>query len=721
MPVFLAPLLVTELGVSAAVAEFAATAIFAGLAIALSILFAPSVPKPDDVRTPFKQSVPNRIRILGLRRSGGAYMLYHSYRGSTVYTVSAVCDGVVNEFVRFWLHDDEVTISAIDNSVNGINSSEENRYGDNKVHIYTRNGENPETSYTVDALDMASRLSPDVWTADHRGDGIASACLVASDAGPDDQARRFPFGVPALSVEVDATRVFDPRLQHGADTGGSSFGGQDWLDPTTWEFAGNDNPILQAMWFLTNPVNEGGMGLDFEESFSTVLEDVGIQADVCDVQVAIKAGGTEKRYTSGALWKHSDPPGDVLAAILGTCDGFCAERGDGAFELKAGQWDDDDFHVVIQDKHIISLHVTRFRPDEDEVTGVIVKYNSVAHSHTLIDAPVYPRDAYQGGEDHRIRTIEIGYCPSGTQAQRLAKRVWSYETAAVRFTAVLKMYGILLLDRRGCTIQCTDDPALANAKVRLTRVEMNLAERTVEIDGTIFDPVACDSWDPATEEGPVQPLITVPIDDADSIPTDLVAAAALIGGGSGTVYVDLQFNPGTAPGKDFLGQWRLQDAGGGVAGPWHLQLFQGADIEKPETDRWIVTFSGVAQSDLLDVRITANTSPAFSASVSVDTGTPAPGRVDNLATTLVGSDVHVAWTSPRSPTNFDHARVYRAIHGAGFGTATDVSGAVAGASNSAMTFDDIAPGSGDYDYWVTSETVANVGSLITGPSEEVVP
>jgi hypothetical protein len=728
MPPLLIPTLI-GLGMSAEVAAVAAPIIIdvgiAGAAFGLSILFAPQVPKPDDVKTPFRQSVPNRIRILGKRRSGGAYMLYHSYRGSTIYAVIAVCDGLVSQFTRFWLHDDEVSVNPFTHVVNGIHADGANRYGDDKVHIYIRKGLPTEVSYTADALDMASRLSPDdIWTSDHRGDGIASACMVASDAGGDDQQQRFPFGIPQLSVEVVATKVFDPRRQGTGGTGSAygsgaagSFGGQDWADPTTWSFASNDNPILQAMWFLTAPTNQGGMALDFEESFSTVLDDVAAQADVCEEDVPLKAGGSEQRYASGALWKYSDPPGDVLAAILGACDGFCAERGDGAFELKAGKWDDDDFAIVIQDKHIISLHVTRFRPDEDEVTGVIVKYNSVAHSHTLIDAPVWPRDAYQGGEDRRIRNIEVGFCPSGTQAQRLSKRVATYEMAPVRFTAVLKMYGVLLLDRRGCTIQCTDDPALADAKVRLTRVEINLAERTVEIDGTVFDPVACDAWDPATEEGPTQPFILIPVDDAESTPVDMVAAAALIGG---TVYVDLQFNPGTAPGThDYLGEWRIADIGGGVPGSWNLQLFRAAVVEKPESDRYIVTFSGVAQSDVLDVRIAASFS-RFSAIATVDTGNPSPGRVRNLATALVGADVHVSWTSPRS-SNFGHARVYRATHGAGFGLAVDVSGPIAGSPNSAMSFDDLAPAAGDYDYWVTAETSADFSSLIVGPSEEVVP
>ncbi len=735
MPPLLIPVLI-GLGVSAATAAILAPIIvdvaIIGITLLLSAVFAPGVPKPDDVKTPLKQPVPSRMRILGRRRSGGAYMLYHSYRGSTFYGVIAVCDGEVASFDRYWLHDDVVEV--LFHVVQGIESATANRYGDGKVQIFTRSGEVPSTSFTADVPGMVSDLVG-IWTSDHRGDGIAAACIRAADAGQDDQAQRCPFGIPELSVEVNATRVFDPRRQTmgtgspfgsapfkpggsgifaGDGSPGGSFGGQDWRDRSTWGFSGNDNPILQAAWLITAPVADGGFGLDFEESFSTVLDDLEAQANICDEAVPLKAGGSEKRYISGALYKYSDAPSDVLAAILGTCDGFIAERGDGAFEIKAGKWDADDFAITITDKHILSLHVTRFRPDEDEVTGIIVKYNSVAHSHILIDAPVWPRDAYQGGEDRRVRSIEVSFCPQGVQAQRLSKRVAIYEMAPVRGTMLLNMYGILLLDRRGCTIQCTDDPALADAKVRLTRIETNLADRTVEVDFTVFDPDECDAWDPATEEGPLQPPVSVPVDDARSVPVNLLASPVLVGG---KVNVDLQFDPGDSAGSSFTAEWRLADAGGGVPGNWNF--ITGLSPEKPEDHRWIVVLSGLPV-DILEFAIRAGSSPSYSSIVSADLTNPGPGRVNSLATALVGADVHVSWTSPNS-SNFDHARVYRVAHGSGFGLAADISGPVAGSPSSAMSFDDLAPLTGDYDYYVVSETAAAVTSLAQGPSEELVP
>lgn len=723
-PVLAEPLTISALitlGVSAeiaaAVAPFVTWAVIGGLALGLSALFGPDVPKPAAGRTPFRQPVPPRIRILGARRSAGAQMLYHSRAGSTFFGIIAVCEGRVKEFTRYYLHDDVVTV--LGGIVQGINSSGPNRYGDDHVHIDTRKGKTVETAYAQ----TVSNIFP-LWTNDHRGDGIASAQIIASDAGVDDQPQRFPFGVPVLSVVADATEVYDPRAagygpaSFGSGKGSNASGGmQDWRHSNTWSFAGNDNPILQAMWFVTAPIKDGGMGLDFEECFSTVLQAVADQADVCDEAVPLKAGGTQKRYTSAVLYHFSDPPSDVLSAILGTCDGFMAERGDGAFELKAGKWDDEDFEIVIRDKHILSLNVRRFRPDEDEVTGIIVKYTSVPHEYTEIDAPVWPRDAYQGGEDRRVRTIDVTYCNQGVQAQRLGKRTAIYEMARIAGTMVLNMYGVLLLDRRGCSIQCTDDPELEDCKAKLVRVEPNLMDGTVTVDFIVFDPVACDSWDPATEEGPLQPVVTVPVDDAATIPSSLQAVPIRIGG---NVYVEVAFDPGAQPDSTYDGQWRVVDVGGGVPGPWTTQTFSGANIDKSGgTNFWIVLFTGLP-IDNLEFHIRGRTSSGYSASAFADTGTPAPGRPVSFTAVLAGADVNLDWTSPNSP-NFDHARVYRAISGAGFGAATDISGPIAGAANSAQNYTDTGPASNTYDYWVAAETAANLSSLPRGPETVTVP
>jgi hypothetical protein len=698
VPPVLAAALVS-VGVEAGIASTAASFIFTAVSIGLSLLFAPKVPKPEAGHIPFHQAIPPRIRIIGKRRTAGGYMLYHSTSHGTAYVIQALCDGPANQVVRRYLHEDVVEL--VGDTVQSLGAG---RYGDGKIRIFDKLGLPTETAYSL----AVSDLSP-LWTDDHRGDGIASSFMRAADAGADNQAKRFPFGLPVYSEVIEATQVWDSRD-----------GAQNWADRSTWSFAGNDNAMLQAAWILTAPVSQQGFGLDIEESIVPVLAELSAAADVCDEAVALKGGGTEKRYESHALYYSTDDPIEALNATLGACDGFIAERGDGAFTIRAGKWLDADFDVVFGDKHIISLHVRRFREDENETTGVIVKYNSHAHEHATIDAPVWPRDAYQGGDDKRIRSIEVVNCPSGIQAQRLAKRVAHYEQADISGTMVTKMYGILVVGQRGCTIRCSDDPALADARCRITRSQINLSEGTVEIDFTVIDPEACDAWDPATEEGNIQPLVTVPADEAFSTPTGLTAVPSQI---AGTIIVELHFDPGdvSGPNTNYHVRWRVADIGGGVPGGWTLITFGSSTVERIDDDNVILTVNGMPAGELeFQVEAFQHDHSSYSVSATCDTTVPAPGRPTAFTAVLSGADVDLDWTSPNS-ANFDHARVYRALSGAGFGFATDISGAIAGSPLSPMTYLDVAPASGTYDYWVTAENAANIASLARGPETVTVP
>lgn len=704
MPAVLAPALIS-LGVSSSVAGPISGLLIGGVSIALSIFFAPEVPKPDDGRVPFKQQVPDRIFIKGRRRTAGAVMLFEAVKGRA-HVIQALCEGEANKFYEHYFHDDAISV---DGSGGVDFGADDGRYGDNRAFVEFRYGLPVETAFDDAVTDIGNTA---VWSYDHRGDGIVSSHCKFKDSGSDEQGKRFPFGLPNYSAVVDVGQPFDPRDEdHEID------------DRSTWVYSleteANRNPIIQAVALVTDPIERGGFGLDVEECFGTVLAEVAAQADICDDEIP-NVSGTSKRYRSDALYTSKTNPSEVLAAILGTCDGFLADRGDGAFELKAGKWDDDDFAIPIQDRHIISLNVRRFRPDEDEVTGVIVKYTSPDHKYAEVDAPVWPRDAYQGGNDHRVRTIDITYCTEPYQAQRLAKRVAVYEMAPVTFTAVLNMYGVLLLDRRGCTIQCSDDPALEDAKVRLTRVELNLLNGTVEIEGQVFDPDECDAWDASTEQGPIQPNVVEPSSTELSTPADVTPVAYQVGS---TISIDVGFDPGDETGDNisYRVEWRIADIGSGP-GPWNRVTFSPALVDRTGGDDfWVVTLTNMP-SEVLQLRVMAFRSnfSDWSAEENIDTTETAPGRPNEFTTTLDGADVDLAWRAPAS-TNFHHARIYRATTGAGFGLASDISGELNGSPSAPMTYTDVAPASGGYDYWVVAENSADIASLPRGPETETVP
>lgn len=703
MPPLIAGALVS-IGVSGSVAGIIGNVIFSGAMVGLSLLFAPDVPKPEGTKNPLKQSIPPRIGILGTARSAGAYMLFSTNGGAGISVdVIAICDGESSEIIAYYLHDDPVELTG--NTVDGLSDG---RYVHN-VTIYHRLGLPTETHYpeVITALGGSGAI----WTSDHRGDGITSCALICPDADSEHQAKRYPFGLPVLSVVVNSRRVFDPRD-----------GDQIGTDPDTWSFAGNDNPILQAMTFAITPVANGGLGLDYAECFAPVIDEIAEQADICDEDVALKLGGTHKRYTGGGVWRYSDNPGDVLAAMLGAADGFMVERGDGAFTVRAGKFQEDDCDITFTDKHIVSLRVRRYRADEDDTTGVVVKYNSPPHHYTTVDAPVWPRDAFDDAAgSRRIRTTEVVWCQHGVQAQRLSKRIAIYEMAEVTGTMVVTMIGITVLDRRFARIQCTDDPALEDAVIHIKSVRYDLTAGLHEIEFAVIDPVELDAWDKDIDEGELQPVVNEPLEEGPTAPGGITAVAEEL---AGSVRVVLVFeDPTPDDGKQGYGvHYRVADIGGGTPGGWSERLFYGIDNTERAGGDIKLTINavplGVLEFEVASVR--HDNYSAWSAPAEVDTGNPAPGRPNGISATLSGADVVVEWTAPDSTLMYA-ARVYRATTGAGFGAASDISGAILGTLLDAMSYIDVAPSSATYDYWVVAEDSGGIASTADGPDTVTVP
>ncbi|MFN7010886.1 MAG: hypothetical protein ACK4PN_12725 [Allorhizobium sp.] len=188
----------------------------------------------------------------------------------------------------------------------------EGRYSDKRVQIDHRVGLVPETAYTV----LTNILAADgAWTSNHRGDGQASVAMIALNSSQKKQQKRFPYGHPRLSVEVDGVYVWDPRDPD-----------QDPDDPGTWGW--DRNAALIMLWHQC--FNEFGHRRDYRKAILPVLDMWIEEADVCDEDVALAAGGTQKRYLCGGFDITDHDPKVATNAILSACDGWICERGDGA-------------------------------------------------------------------------------------------------------------------------------------------------------------------------------------------------------------------------------------------------------------------------------------------------------------------------------------------------------------------------------------------------------
>lgn len=137
-------------------------------------------------------------------------------------------------------------------------------------------------------------------------------------------------GQPRLLFEIEAAKFYDWRKD---DTAGG-VGAHRWSDIATWEYT--DNPAVIAynwrrgLWHGSNHFTgmqtpAGAFNLD---SYTTA-------ANICDEDVPLKSGGSEKRYRISGILDDSLSRRDVLQEILKVMGGEEIESG-GFYTLYAG-------------------------------------------------------------------------------------------------------------------------------------------------------------------------------------------------------------------------------------------------------------------------------------------------------------------------------------------------------------------------------------------------
>ncbi|HEV7436882.1 MAG TPA: hypothetical protein VGO22_18765, partial [Pseudorhizobium sp.] len=265
----------TTVGFSATTAAFlgAATTAIATTALSIGIqaLLAPKPPKPEDGKIPKVQSIPYRQWAVGTNRLAGAYMLWEA-KGKDLIAVQAIAGHRIHAVKKYWLHDHEVQLNSNGRTIN----TGADRYRD-RVLIAHRLGLPTETPYA----DVVSRLSGEgIWTNNHRGDGQASLAMIATSDKAEKQSARFPYGPPSLSVEADCAIVFDYRIS------------SDPTNEAAWVFSKNSALIMA--WHQC--FSEFGHRRDFTRAILPVLDMWIEEANICDEDVELNGGGTEKRY-----------------------------------------------------------------------------------------------------------------------------------------------------------------------------------------------------------------------------------------------------------------------------------------------------------------------------------------------------------------------------------------------------------------------------------------
>ncbi len=464
-----------------AASAIATTAISIGIN-ALMQPNAPTPPKPEDGKIPLQQSRPYRQWIVGRARVAGAYMLFEAVRNK-LCTVQAIAGHRIRGINRFFLHDDEVTLSA--NYVEGL---ADGRYGGNVIWMDYRYGANPETAYgnIVSAIDDST-----VWSLSHRGDGQASVAMVAASVKAEKQLTVFPYGAPRPSFEVDGAYVYDPRDS-----------GQSVSDESTWVWS--KNAALVMLWHQC--FNEFGHKRDFARAILPVIDIWKEEADICDENVPTAAGGYEKRYEVGGFDTAENNPKVATNAILAACDGWLCERGDGALLFRVGKFR-EALVETLDDEDIVGYQLQHDVLPEDEINRLVPKFTYPETNYATSETDYFD-DAARQVSAGRILSQDASYmwCQQWRQARRLGRRDWLRIQERKKGTINVRLSGINAIYARWVRLNSPlSMPSLDGSIIENRRSIISITSGGFSMD-FVKHPENIDAWDPFTDEG-VQPIV----------------------------------------------------------------------------------------------------------------------------------------------------------------------------------------------------------------------
>lgn len=364
----------------------AGIAVNIGGGLLLNQLTQPDIPDavtPDNIQSLSKSGAGPRVRHYGVVKVGGN-AVFHRAREGKSYRVIVHGHGEISNILTRHLNNEPV---AIDGS--GFVTDEQYQHGGrSRVQLFERMGLVPETHY--------SQITGvwDEWTAAHRLDGLWSSLIICESVPPEEYRAMYPKNEPDLAVLAETTACLDPR------TGLTGF---------------TENMALAIRDYVAS-----ADGFNRPNAFDS--QDIADQADICDRDVALAAGGTEKLYRISGSYLLNERPQNVLGRMLQACAGRIRLKPSGKVGLKVGAWTDPEFTLAYGD--ILEVQEVNSGPDLlDRYNELPARFNSHDLGHIEVDAEPW-RDATRVAEDGEVLTgpdKSLQMCPSHRQARQVMK------------------------------------------------------------------------------------------------------------------------------------------------------------------------------------------------------------------------------------------------------------------------------------------------------------
>lgn len=520
----------------AAITMFASTtlgglALSLGLSYLASSIFRPSQPKPEDVQQQVRQPTAPRIRHYGRVKTSGTWSFAETKSGN-FYKVLALGQGEFDAIEEYWIDDLKLDLLP-DGKPVPPTKFREGTTGKSLLRLESRLGLSTETAYSELMTEFPE------WTAQHRGDGVASLLACQYAVGQEYYLSLFPNGINTnYRVVARTAKVKNPVT-----------GTTEWND-------------LAAAVIRDYMTHRDGMRLP-EGLFTTPLAQSGWVAayNRSNEAVAIAAGGSEPRYRLWGSYQLNERPADVLGRMLACCDGRLVPTPDGGLTLDIGAWSEPTV-VLTADAITGFSELGRGRDVMTSANTIRATFLDPSQDYQSTDADPWADEADVSERGEEAKDVQFNMSPSHSQARRLMKLEWFRANPSWVGTFNTNLMGLAAFGERFVRIQY---PLFGiNSVFEVLDFKFILGEGGILLGATVqvqSMPQTAYQWDPS-QEG------TAPVSDNSNVDDDLpVPAAPEVIIQSGPI-AELSFPPSSNLILSYMVRWKkTADTAWTVVGP----------------------------------------------------------------------------------------------------------------------------------------------------------
>ncbi|WP_299941302.1 hypothetical protein [uncultured Nitratireductor sp.] len=362
---------------------------------------------PGQFKNQFENSEMSEVNAGGRVRLGGLKAFGNTKRDK-IYRWIWHCRGPAVGLEEYLLGGREIVIDPD----GAVSSPPFARPGTSWVFVKTKPGSDDEVAYP----DLLSAF-PSLWTVKHRGRGVFQSLIryESPGFGSNDNAAKhqkmYGGGYPDLEVTARVGVVYDPRD-----------GTQSVDNPATWKWSMNG--VLWAVHIARQ--NPQFTSADFDWS------KIAAEADKADAPVATLTG-TEPRSTFSGVWLSETAKGDTMVEVLRSIGG----------EIKTTR-ENRHYVALIDDARQPEVEFTtvdllklgiKYGPDGLRRKNICrVWYYSPERNFEMTEVDVsgqpwasVPEEVDRYGP--KYLDVRLPFCPSASQAQRIARRLFLMERA----------------------------------------------------------------------------------------------------------------------------------------------------------------------------------------------------------------------------------------------------------------------------------------------------